>query len=42
MSFFKGSRLANRCIISVLIGVVKQKCSYLGLLLVGSWCRQAG
>jgi len=36
VSFFKGSRLVNRCIISVILGVVKQKCTYLGLLLVGS------
>ena len=39
VSFYKGSRLANRC--NVLIDVVKKKCTYLGLLLVGSWV-QAG
>jgi len=37
VSFFKkGSRHVNQCIVSVLIGVVKQKCTYFGLLLVVS------
>jgi len=36
VSFFEGSRFVNRCIVSTLISVVNQKCTYLGLLLVGS------
>ena len=35
LSFFNGSTLANRCVVGVIIGVVKKKCTYVGLLLVG-------
>ena len=43
VSFFKGSRLVNLCVVGVLIGATQKKCIHtLGCCWLEVRCRQAG